>query len=121
MTARQEGGDSLRARLLTIAFALLAEVDGPGAARVVVTVEDPDRHTTLRLQGEPEADEEPPGLSPAERKILAAASVEPKNARTLARLAGYKFNSHVSAAVRSLCRKGLLQRVEHDTYRLPPS
>ncbi len=108
---------TLREQLLAIARQLqpFAEVDPSLPVTVVFRCAD----AILEIKIDPAAVGAAHSDLPAmEQDLLRVATSAPQAAKTLARLAGKKMGSHVSAALTSLCRKGLLLRTP-DGYSRP--
>lgn len=109
---------TLRGQALVLAARLLSAI-GAITPPVRVTVECPGtRIEFTALAGELEARAPPPGLSPLERRVLAAATHEPQTAKRLAGRLHRPCNSYFRNTLRSLCRRDLLQ-LTPDGYRLP--
>ena len=75
------------------------------------------RLNLLTRDGQAAAAREADRLNSAERRVLAVATVQPQTVKRLANLCVLS-TKYTRTAVSSLCRKGHLDRVEHDTYSL---
>ena len=107
----------LRAQLAALAERMEALREVDASKPLVVTFERDG--VTVRIVVKPdELKSASLNLPPIELALLRAATNEPQSARTLARLAGYSFGSHVTAALTSLCRQRHLSRTP-DGYFLP--
>lgn len=113
------GGETPRARVLRAALDSLRAEAGAVAGPVRVTVECPGSRLVFELSAEEcrSLNGPPDGLSPLEAATLRVLTPEPQTAKALARLAGYRLNSHFRAGLRLLERRGLAVRTG-DGYRL---